>query len=281
MSLFSWLHKRLTSRPQTRRSSTRKPTLRFRPQLESLEGRIVPSTVTSIADSGPGSLRAAITTANPGDTINFNFAPSTTPQTITLTSGELVLNKSLTIQGLGAGELAISGGNTSRVFEVYGVNTNVTLSGLTITQGNAYATNNHSNFDGGGILNEDGSTLTISDCTVSNNRATLDGGGIANSVATLQIVNSTLSGNRVMNSNGDGDGEGGGVYSIAGSTVSMIGCTLSNNVAGSEGGGIYIYSTTMKISGCTLSGNISLGGYPTVPSGPATTSTTPTPAPTR
>jgi hypothetical protein len=250
MPLFSWLHTRMTGRPQTRRAPARKPSPRFRPHLETLERRNVPSTltVTNNLDSGAGSLRAEIAIANPGDTISF--APSLDNQTIKLTSGQLVVNKLLTIQGPGAGQLAISGGNTSRVFEVYGVNTNVLLSGLTITQGNGGG--NLASGDGGGIVNTNGSTLTINGCTLSGNRAAFQGGGIYNFEATLKIVNSTLSGN--IANNGNGSGEGGGVYSAIG-TVSMTGCTLSHNSAGFAGGGIYIISTTLTISGCTLSGN--------------------------
>ena len=252
MWFSSWL--RNSQRSDSTPTLARKR-LSFRPQLEALENRWLLSTLTVLntLDSGAGSLRAEIAVANSNDTIVF--APSLDNQTIKLTSGELVINKTLTIQGPGAGALAISGGNNSRVFEVYGFNTNVMLSGLTITQGNGRG--NLDTGDGGGILNMDGSTLTISGCTLSNNRATFEGGGVANQfAATLNILNSTLSGNIV--NDGNGGGEGGGVYSIGGggvSAVSMTDCILSNNRAGYAGGGVYINSTTMTVSGCTLSGN--------------------------
>ncbi len=62
---------------------------RFRPRLESLETRLTPSayTVSSLADSGPGSLRAAITSVNgdnTADVIDFSVAG-----VIELTSGPL------------------------------------------------------------------------------------------------------------------------------------------------------------------------------------------------
>jgi hypothetical protein len=244
----------------------------FRPQLETLEGRDVPSTltVTSAADSGAGSLRAEIAAANPGDTINF--APSLDSKTITLTSGELVLNKSLTIQGPGAGELSISGGikgargvveSYSRVFEVIGTSTNVTLSGLTITNGNGRG------FDGGvggGILNY-GSTLTLSGCIVSNNRGLQQGGGgIANLGGTLDLVNTTLSGNMANDVNVGGDG--GAVYNAWRGRVSMTDCTLSNNSASGVGGAVWTdVGCSMTVNGCTLSGNLEYnyaGGGPTI-----------------
>jgi hypothetical protein len=258
MPLFSWLHKPLTTRPRARRTS------QFRPYLETLEDRTVPSTltVTNNLDSGAGSLRAEIAAAQPGDTINF--APSLNGQTITLTSGELVLNKSLTIEGPGAGQLAISGGviwahgrpiGGSRVFEVIGSGTNVTLSGLTITDGNAARSG--FNGDGGAILNYDGSTLTVSGCTVSNSAAN-DGGGIYNFGATLKLVNSTLTGNLANGTNGDGaDGEGGGLYANAmGGTVSMKDCILSGNTASLQGGAVWFRGPTMTVNGCTFSGNV-------------------------
>src|ERR1043166_8797241 len=58
--------------------------------------------VTTTADSGPGSLRDAITAAVPGETITFAVTNA-----ITLTNGELVINKNLIIAGPGAATLAI------------------------------------------------------------------------------------------------------------------------------------------------------------------------------
>jgi hypothetical protein len=55
-----------------------------------------PVTMMNRNDSGPGSLRDAIAAAIPGDTITFQNGLS---GPITLTSGELVVNKSLTISG--------------------------------------------------------------------------------------------------------------------------------------------------------------------------------------
>jgi hypothetical protein len=274
MHLFSWLHKRRSGRPQSRRTPGRKPTLRFRPQLETLERRDVPSTltVTNNLDSGAGSLRAEIAAANPGDTINF--APSLDGQTITLTSGQLVLNHSLTIDGPGAGQLAISGGltwrqlgrvrqpepfvgNSSRVFEVIGAGTNVTLSGLTITDGSGRSVGT---LEGGAILNIDGSTLTLSGCTVSNSFAYY-GGGIYNYGATLNLVNSTLSGNVASVVNDiSGAGEGGGLYSAGSGQISMTDCTLSGNSCNYQGGAVWIAGTTMTIDGYTVTGNTS--AYP-------------------
>lgn len=260
MQLFTSLSKWITAETQNRRAPARKATRCFRPQLETLEGRDVPSTltVTNNLDSGAGSLRADIAAANTGDTINF--APSLNGQTITLTSGQLVINKSLSIQGPGAGELAISGGGHFRVFEVS--QTNVMLSGLTITQGSASM--------GGGIYNTPGSSLTISGCTLSNNHAQ-QGGGIYNLGAALEIVNSTLSGNKALDENGSGDG--GAVYNNMSSNVSITGCTFSNNSATAVGGAVWTHCTlgnTLTITGCSFSGNVeykSASGWGSYPAG--------------
>ena len=62
-------------------------------------------TVTNLADSGPGTLRERIAAALPGDTIQFGIVG-----TMTLNS-ELVLSKSLRINGPGASSQKISGNN--------------------------------------------------------------------------------------------------------------------------------------------------------------------------
>jgi hypothetical protein len=248
MSFTRWLSNRLvlSARPASRRKT---PAARraFRPTLEALEARWVPSTltVTSPADSGTGSLRAALAAAHKGDTLVF--APSLDGQAITLSSGELLLTKNLTIAGPGAGELTVSGNNASRVFEV-AKGTQVTLSGLTISNGSANGSTN-STVQGGGIYNH--GTLTVRACALSDNTAKNNGGGIANdSGATMTISGSTLSHNSVT------QGEGGGIANF--STMTVSGSTLSGNSA-YNGGGIYLgYDNgmgTATVSNCTLSGN--------------------------
>ena len=193
-------------------------------------------TVTSTADSGANTLRQALAAANDGDTIDFNL---TYPATIALTSGELVVfDKSITISGPGANNLAVDGNGQSGVFYVNSRDgENVTIDGLTITNGfNDY---------GGGIVNdgeyEDRTTLTITNCTISGNSAGVSGGGIFSgagsglSFSMVTISNSTISGN----SAGDGGGmynNGGGASSAA---LTVSNSTISGNSATGNGDGIY------------------------------------------
>ncbi|MGH9966445.1 MAG: hypothetical protein ACREBG_01230 [Pyrinomonadaceae bacterium] len=86
-------------------------------------------TVTSTADSGPGTLRQAILDAVSGDTITFSLPANST---ITLTSGQLLINKNLTINGPGANLLTVqrstaSGTPAFRIFAI-DANINATLS---------------------------------------------------------------------------------------------------------------------------------------------------------
>src|SRR5262249_29391378 len=92
MTARSWFRSPFASRfpASSGRGSSRR---RLRPTVTALEGRELLSTliVSNINDSGTGSLRAAVAQANSdggGDTIGFSSLFNT-PQTITLTSGEL------------------------------------------------------------------------------------------------------------------------------------------------------------------------------------------------
>jgi hypothetical protein len=224
-----------------------------------MEGRVMLSTltVTNTLDSGKGSLRYEIAHASKNSTIVF--APSLDGQTITLTSGELDITTGLTIQGPGAGQLTISGGKNSRVFEV-NASAPVVLSGLTVSGGTGVARalfGNPYDGDGGGILNL--STLTLSGCVVSGNSvgevtgAPLFGGGIYNA-GTLTLTGCTVSNNNAFGSALDTTvGYGGGIYNAG--TLTVSNSTLSGNGAyNGDGGGIY-NAGTLTVSTSHFIGN--------------------------
>src|SRR5262249_6725595 len=153
-------------------------------------------------DSGPGSLRAEIAAAQRGDTIVFD--KSLAGQVINLNSGELLIDKSLTIQGPSGAKssvLYISANDTSRIFDI-------TSSAGTVTLANLGS--------GGG--------------------AAAQGGGIYNAGATVNLTADTISGN------GNGsfafvvavNEQGGGIYNAG--TMTISGCSfIGNNAIGSAG----------------------------------------------
>ena len=223
----------------------------FRPQLEALESRWLLSTLTVLnnLDGGKGSLRNEVAQAEKsGGKDTILFAPALNGHTITLTSGELDVTQNLTIQGPGAGLLTISGGRTSRVFEV-APNVTAALSGLTITGGASYSSADFPTA-GGDILNQ--GTLTLSGCTVSGGHAGYYdwgnggyGGGICN-YGTMTLSGCTVS--------GDSAADGGGIFN--GGTMTVSRSTVSGNSATDGGAGIYNYNgCALTISDAIFSSN--------------------------
>lgn len=201
-------------------------------------------TVKSTADaggpcSGPDcTLREAIATAVSGGTINFSLPAGST---ITLTSGQLLINKNLTINGPGANLLTVQRGaaaGNSRIFNINS-NFNVTISGLTIANGHV------GNGGAGGIYNE--GTLTLTASIISGNSA-ISGGGISN-YGKLTMTNSTVSDNMAFS------GNGGGIDNSGTNTVTITSSSISGNSASSEGGGIYSNGGTVNLFNSTVSGN--------------------------
>ena len=212
-----------------------------------LSARATTITVINTNDSGPGSLRQAIFNANNGDTIDFD--PALNGQTITLTSGELLINKNITINGPGANLLSISRAPNGPAFRIFHVmaNHSVAIQGLTISNGAVQ------NQFGGGILLDAVSTFAVINCTVSGNTTNLSGGGIADGFSpgnTLGIQNSTISGNSA--------GDYGGGIANAG-TLTINNTTLSGNFAKFAGGGIVSFASNepapVIINNSTLAGN--------------------------
>jgi hypothetical protein len=220
--------------------SARRRVVTQRPSLEGLEDRSVPSNLfvtKSLDDGSSGTLRNAISIAQPGDTIVIKTNQLSGPIVLNPTVGELVLDTDLAIRTSGSSPVTISGGDASRVFEV-AATAHVSLANLIITDGGTV-------FEGGGILNN--GTLTVSSCTLCSNVASQFGGGIGNE-GTLTVSSSTLSGDAAL--------FGGGLFNNG--TATINGCTLSGNAA-SAGGGIFNNFGTLTVSGSTLSGNFASG----------------------
>lgn len=257
-------------------------------RLESLEDRrmlagvtvgnlndVVNGATTSIAAliASPGadgiSLREAILAANAdtaADTIDF--APSVTG-VIELTTvghaGELAITSSLTINGPGAGTLAISAShgadgvpNTGDGFRIFNISggglLNVTLAGLTITGGDAAGPGQTG--AGGGIFNVE--NLTLDRVVLTANAAKRDGGGLIHATGALTVIDSQIS---------DNFGRDGGGLAIGSGTATIERSTITNN-AGVSGGGVYksggavlsILDSTLRDNTATGAGTTGNGG---------------------
>lgn len=206
--------------------------------IAALNVRATIITVTNTNDSGPGSLRQALAVANNGDTIDATGISGV----ISLSTGELLVDKSVMINGPGADVLAVDGNNSSRVFRIPLSGESVAIAGFTIENGHAGTT-------GGGVDNENPASLTITNCTVTGNTAGL-GGGVFNG-GTLTIASTTLSDNSAS--------EGGGTYNSGGGTETVTNSTISSNTASPDGGGMFNLAN-LTVTNSTLSGNSSGDG---------------------
>ncbi len=203
-------------------------------------------TVTSTADSDAGSLRDAITTAAAGDTIIFAAGITT----INLTTGQLSIDKNLTING-GSGVTVTrqAGSPNFRIFNIASGNT-VILDGLIISNGNVVAAGS-----GGGIANA--GTLTLRNSTVSGNTANGIGGGISNT-GTFNLDRTRITSNHA-------DFSGGGIGQIDGGTLDLRNSLIDGNSSNRDGGGLTSQSVSVNASAtimnCTFTGNTAVSNF--------------------
>ena len=210
--------------------------------------------VSSTSDSGQGSLREAIALAKNGDTIQFSKKLS--EKTIVLKSGQLVLNKNLTIDGKDATNLTISGNNSSRVFYL-DKKKKAIFKNLTIANGKTKGA-------GGGIDTRHESDITLENVKLHNNASELGGGMRVGHLAKATVINSSFKGNNGTLtdkykgfsagaiSHNESRGQliikgttfennkgfnGGAIYSFSGVTFTVENSTFKNNTATKEGGG--------------------------------------------
>ncbi len=217
--------------------------------------------VSTVNDSGANSLRQAVADANgnadPDNSIYFSGALS---GTITLTSGELLITKSLAVIGPGPDVLTLSGNNASRVFHVEGTDFTITLRGLTIRNGKGYD-NGQSKYDvGGGIYIFGGGSHILLDNMVIENNVSGAGGGIYASGSYITMKDSTVRNNQVV-SNSLVNSEGGGI-NFNGSNATITGSAIYGNTCDDQGGGgIRAWGGNLLITDSTISGNTAVSSF--------------------
>jgi hypothetical protein len=185
-------------------------------------------TATNNANTGVGSLRAALASAQNGDIVTFSSG-----MTVQLTS-ELLINKNITVDGDlnndGVADVTLDGQYRTRVVEITSSST-VTLDGLVITRGLVSGNGGNGGYGatgamGGGIFNA--GILTLNNVSVTGNAAAGGGGGGG--------VTGTYYGGGGGGGGGLG-GQGGGHGGTAGPGTGTLGGQAGSGGVGGYGGG--------------------------------------------
>jgi len=209
-------------------------------------------TVTNTNDSGAGSLRQAIANAVAGDTIAF--ASGLANQTITLTSGQLTVNKNLIFDGAAAANLKISGNNASRVFEIQALQ--ATFRNLIITNGRVIG--NNENGAGAGIKTNNSTVLIVENCQLNNNVADYGGGAIFSGFqANTTVINSKFNSNNGTGANTERGG--GAIATKSGGSLIVKGSEFTNN-KGINGGAINSLLGTLTVENSIFKNNDTIAG---------------------
>ncbi|WGO93662.1 Ig-like domain-containing protein [Pseudomonas viciae] len=222
-------------------------------------------TATNNLNSGIGSLRAALGSAQNGDIVTFN-----TSMTVALTQ-VLVVDKNITIDGDlnndNVADVTLDGQYRTQIMQVTS-GTTATLDGLVITRGMVAGNGGNGGDDalvsqGGGIYNA--GTLTLRNVTVTANAASgggggggvtpqyaggAGGGGGAITGGTGGKGGDTLNSTGSNGTAGQG-GAGGGFFNIGG---------RGGSTTGGAGGAAYPGYSTGSAGGTATSGGLSIGG---------------------
>ncbi len=257
LRLFSVQNKLARRRLKSLKTSSALAAVQQLEPRQLLSGNTITVT-TATDDSLPATtahmtLRDAITQANldsGGDTIVF--ASGLNGSLISLTQGQLNITNTMTITGPGAGQLTVSGGNSSRIVDVSSSTASVGISGLKLMGGSASK--------GGAILNQ--GTLSLSNDTISGNSATGGsaggGGGIWNA-GTLIMTNNVITGDTSKGTSGTASG--GGIDNLG--SLTSTGDIFSGNTATGatfDLGGAIVNTGTISTSNDTFVSNSVTGG---------------------
>ena len=162
-------------------------------------------------------------------------------------SGDLDITDSLILSGAGTDETIIDAAGLDRALDLFGPDTEVTISALTIRNGSLPPGLSPAEAGGGGIRN--GARLTLNSAKLQSNMvkgASRDdaGGGLLNTAACV-LRNTTVDQNRAT--------MGGGIANLAGGTLEIQASTLSSNW--SETGAGLFNEGLARVINSTFSGN--------------------------
>lgn len=197
--------------------------------------------VTTLSDSGPGSLRDVITSSGIGDTvlidvkgiINLNSPIFIAASKNVVVIGPYPIHCTINVAATGMGTAFDV--DPSAVFK---------LKGVTITGGlgvNGYILAN--------------GQVEIMDCVFTNHTGTANGGGVSIGAAAANVTVKNCS---FINNTPNSTTGGGGAFINAG-TLNLINCTFYGNVS-SKGGGVYVNGGALNVLHCTFFQNEATSG---------------------
>lgn len=191
---------------------------------------------------------------------------------------QITIDKNMSIIGESEAGTTINGTNN---YQIFTVNTGVSLILQNLTLTNAFADNTANN--GGAIYNNLGGSLTVANCTFTNNIAYrqggaiynvgicnvidciftdnmaigfMGGGAIYNDEGFLTVVNCMFTGNTATHN-------GGAIFNLGGSStvnnLAAANCTFTNNNA-NGGGAIFNLGSSSILTNCTFTGNTANNG---------------------
>ncbi|WP_395375938.1 choice-of-anchor Q domain-containing protein [Marinicella sp. W31] len=254
-------------------------------------GVIVVDTIADQPQPGFTTLREAVELAhetrsnniNRGSGVNIEFDSDlfSTPQTITLQKGEIVISVSMQIKGPGADLLTIDGGRNSRLFQIIedsSFQQEVEFSNLTLIRGNAGSpvddriggcifsnenlTLSNTVFSGcvapgiGGAINIRNGNLTINGASFFSNVAGNSAAAIYARNSNVNISNSLFKENRTNNNNSRG------VVTFDTGTVANISNTTftDNSIRNRDFPVVFLERTsTLLLNNSTIFGNTGVG----------------------
>lgn len=243
--------------------------------IESLEDRIAPAAlvVTTLADSGDGSLRAALSAAqNPQAGIDEIDFASNLHGKIVLKSALPAIMESIAIEGPDRG-ITIDGANAYQIFSVTHTAldeaVDVTFANLTLTHGRAAQGGAVSIHDTDGSIHFIGTDFIANEATTDS--GTAQGGALNIAAGTVTVSDSKLTSNKAVAVNGNAAAHGGFAYlgtdaylfinSSTGTGNSAVGGTSSIVEAPSEAAGGAIYSDGhLTVQDSKLTGDFVKGG---------------------